>query len=139
MFCVETFSFLPNQQSDGRDLACQGEACQMWLHPFGDASFVEILQGSSGGGRSRGSAFEDVFQIVIVVEVQPADGQDFLGSLELTADKAVFPADVSPQCQATIGPQLALGTETVGRLYQFDHESGADGIYRVNLYDELGV
>ena len=46
----------------------------MWLHPFGDASFVEILQGSSGGSRSRGSAFEDVLQIVIVVEVQPADG-----------------------------------------------------------------
>src|SRR5258707_925029 len=32
MFCVETNSFLPNQQSDGRDLARQGEPRQVRFH-----------------------------------------------------------------------------------------------------------
>jgi hypothetical protein len=105
----------------------------MWLHPFGDASFVEILQGSSGGSRSHGSAFEDVFQIVIVVEVQPADGHDFLGTFELATHETIFSTDVSPQCQATLGPQLTLGTKTVGRLHQCDQQSGADGADRGNL------
>jgi hypothetical protein len=66
---AQTFSFLPNQQSDGCDLACQGETRQMRFHPSGNTSFVEILKGSRGGSRSRGRAFEDVFQIMIVVEV----------------------------------------------------------------------
>ena len=70
---------------------------------------------------------------MIVVEIQPSDGQDFFGSFEFTADKAVFPTGVSPPCQATIGPQLALGTETVRRLYQCDQQSGADGADRGNL------
>ena len=35
MFGVETNSFLPNQQSDGRDLARQGEARHRRFHPAG--------------------------------------------------------------------------------------------------------
>jgi hypothetical protein len=31
----------------------------------------------------------------------------------LATDEAIFPAGVGPECQATIGPELPLGTETV--------------------------
>src|SRR5262250_1366062 len=99
MFCVETNSFLPNQQSDGRDLASQGETRQMRFQTSGHTSLVEILK-RSDSSRSRGRPFEDVFQIVIVVEVETTDGQDLLRTLKLPLDHAVFPTGVGPQGQA---------------------------------------
>ena len=77
MFGVETYSFLPDEQSDGRDLAGQCEARHRWLHASSKASLVEILERSGCGRRSRGGALENIFQIVIVIFVQSADGQDF--------------------------------------------------------------
>jgi hypothetical protein len=68
MFCVETRSFLPNQQSDGRDFARQGEQRQVRLHASGDAGLVKVLQRSSGSGRSGGGTLENIFQIVIMVD-----------------------------------------------------------------------
>src|SRR5215469_15479889 len=117
MFGVETYLLLPDDQSDGGDLARQGESCQMQLHSSSDASFVEILQGSSGGSRSCGRTLEDIFQIVIVVEVQPADGLGLFRSFQLATDEAVFPAGVGPECQATVGPAAAWygnGSEFAG-------------------------
>ena len=108
MFCVETISFLPNQQSDGRDLACQGEPRQMRLHASGDAVLVEPLERSSGSSRSRGRTFENIFQIVIMIFVQTPDGQEFLGTSELATHEPVFPTGVSRQRQAAVGPQLPL-------------------------------
>src|ERR1700680_2883705 len=81
MFGVEMNSFLPNQQSNGRDLARQREARHGWFHPSGHASLVEILKRSGGGSRSRGGTLEDILQIVIMVLVQSTNGQDFLGAL----------------------------------------------------------
>src|SRR5215469_8647355 len=133
MFGVETYLLLPDDQSDGGDLACQGESCQMRLHSSSDASFVEILQGSSCGSGSRGRTLEDIFQIVIMVEVQPADGQGLFGAFQLATDKAVFPAGVGPKCQATIGPELPLGTETVRSLHDRNDQSGTDRANRGNL------
>jgi hypothetical protein len=120
MFGVETNSFLPNQQSDGRDLACQSEPRQMRLHASGDAGLVIVLQRSSGSSRSRRRTLEDIFQIVIMVDVEPANGQHLLGALELTSDEAVFTAGVCPQCQSTVSPQLPFGAEAIRRLYQSD-------------------
>src|ERR1700693_5215039 len=133
MFGVETNSFLPNEQSDGRDLARQGEPRQMWLHASGDAGLVKVLERSHGRGGSRRCTLEDIFQIVIMVDVKPADGQDLLGAFQLASDKAIFPTGVSPQRQSTVGPQLPLGAEAIGRLYQSDQQSGADGANRGNL------
>ena len=137
MFCVETRSFLPNQQSDGRDLARQGEPRQMRFHPAGDGSLVEVLERSSGSSRPRGCTLEDIFQIVVMVEVEPADGQDFLGAFELATDETIFSAGVRPQRQSTVSPQLPLGAEAIRRLDQSAQQSGADranaGICRSNL------
>jgi hypothetical protein len=133
MFCVETLSFLPNVQSDGRDLARQAETRQMRFHPSGNARLVEIFKRPGRCCGSHGCTFEDIFQIVIVVDVQPADGEGLLGTLELATDKAIFPAGVGPQCQAAVGPELPFGAEAVGRLHQRNQQSSADGADRGNL------
>jgi hypothetical protein len=49
------------------------------------ASFVEILKGSAVCGSPEGRTLEDIFQIMIVVAVESANGQEFLGALELSA------------------------------------------------------
>src|SRR5207245_2987284 len=130
MFWVETNSFLPNEQSGGRDLTRQGEARQMRLHASGDAGLVKVLEGSHGRGGSRRCTLEDIFQIVIMVDVEPADGQDLLGAFQLATDEAIFPTGVRPQCQSTVGPQLSLGPKAVGGLYQRDQQRGAAGTDR---------
>src|SRR5258706_11610173 len=45
MFGVETNSFLPDEQNDGRDLARQSEASHRRFHSFGEQRDVEILKG----------------------------------------------------------------------------------------------
>ena len=133
MFGVETDSFLPNNQSDGRDLACQGEARHRWLHASGNANLVELLERSGeGSGPGRG-ALKDIFQIVIMILVQAADGQELLATSELATHELVFPTAISLQRQAAVGPQLPLGTKTVWRLHQSNQQSGADRTNRGNL------
>ena len=109
----------------------------MWFHSSGNTGFVEGLEKAGGRGGSRRCTLEDIFQIVIVVDVEPADGQHLLGAFQLTTDEVAFPTGVHPQRQSTVGPQLALGAEAIGRLYQSDQQSGADGpiagICRSNL------
>src|SRR6516162_7778240 len=133
MFGVETYLLLPDNQSDGGDLARQGEACQIRLHSSSNASFVEILQRPSGGRGSRGRSLEDIFQIVIMVEVQPTDGQGLFGAFQLATDEAIFPAGVGSECQATVGPELPLGTETVRGLHDRNDQSSAHRTNRGNL------
>src|ERR1700680_510145 len=123
MFGVEMNSFLPNQQSNGRDLARQREARHGWFHPSGHASLVEILKRSGGGRRSGGGTLEDILQIVIMVLVQSTDGQDFLGAFQLATHEAVFPTGVSLQRRAAVGPELSLGAKTMRRLQQSDQQS----------------
>ena len=69
----------------------------MWLHPSGQAHFVESVKRSAVAGGPSGRALEDIFQIMIVVAVQSANGQGFLGPLELPTLEAIFAARISPQ------------------------------------------
>ena len=48
-----------------------GRICR---HASGNARFVEILERSGCGSRSRRGALEDIFQIVIMIFVQAPDG-----------------------------------------------------------------
>src|SRR4029077_16189489 len=98
MFGVEAHSFLPNNQSDGRDLASQGETSHRWLHSSGNASLVEILKRSADGSRPGRGSFEDIFQIVMVVDVEPANGQEFPGAFQLALHDSVFSARGGFQC-----------------------------------------
>src|SRR5271165_6992608 len=109
MFGVETHSFLPNDQSDGRDLARQSESRHRWLHPSRYETDVELLKRSTDGSSPSRRTLEDIFQIVIVVGVEPANNQEFLGAFQLALYDSVFPARGGFQCQTTVGPQLPLG------------------------------
>src|ERR1022692_1155221 len=127
MFGVETCSFLPDNQNDRRDLARQGETSHRRFHPFGEQSGVEILEWSgNSSGPGRGT-LEDIFQIVIVVGVEPANGQEFLGTFQLALHNSVFPAGRSLQRQTTVGPQLTLGAKTMRRLHQSNQQNGPNG------------
>jgi hypothetical protein len=68
---------------------------------------------SASGDRSP---FEEVLHIGIMVVIQAAHGHALLVSLQLPSDIAVLAAVVGIQRETTVSPQLALGTETVGRL-----------------------
>jgi Transposase DDE domain len=68
---------------------------------------------SASGDRSP---FEEVLHIGIMVVTQAAHGHALLVSLQLPSDIAVLAAVVGIQRETTVSPQLALGTETVGRL-----------------------
>src|SRR5260370_30137 len=73
MFSVETHSFLPDGQSDRSDLPRQSEARHRWLQPFGNERSVEVLERSGDSGGPHGRPLEDIFQIVVMVFVEPAD------------------------------------------------------------------
>src|ERR1700688_2857497 len=109
MFGVETHSFLPDQQSDRRDFPCQGETRHRGLHPSSNYSDVELLEWSRYGSSSGRGTLEDIFQIMIVIGVEPSDRQQLLGAFELSLQNAVFPAGRSLQNQAAVGPKLSLG------------------------------
>ena len=113
MFGVEAHSFLPNDQSDGRDLARQGQTRHRGLHSPGYQTGVELLKRSRDGSSAGRGTLEDVFQIVIVVDVEPANGQEFPGAFQLALHDLVFPTRGGFQCQAAVGPQLPLGTKTI--------------------------
>src|SRR5579862_7675435 len=137
MFGVETHSSLPNDQSDGRDLARQGETRHRGLHPSGYQTGVELLKRSSDGSSPGRGTLEDIFQIVIVVGVEPANGQDFLGAFQPAVHDSVLPARGGLQCQTTVGPQLPLGAKTMRRLQQSNQQNGPNGSNRRNLAQQF--
>jgi len=67
VFGVETRSFLPDDQNDRCDLACQGETSHRRLHPLGQQTFVKLVQRSGGTARPHRRALENPFEIVVVV------------------------------------------------------------------------
>ena len=80
MFGVEAYSFLPDDQSDGRDLARHSETGHRRLRPFGDQSIVKIIQGTSTATGPRRRTFENVLEIVIAVFIEPTKLHWFLGT-----------------------------------------------------------
>ena len=109
----------------------------MRFHSSVNTGLVGVLERSLGRGGSRRCTVEDVFQIVIMVAVEPADGQNFLGALQLASDEAVFSAGVRSQRQTTVGPQLPLGPEAMGGCIRAINRTARmgpiEGICRSNL------
>jgi len=83
MFSVETVSFLPKCQRDGRDLPCEREACHIGLHSLGQQSFVKVLQWSGTMTGAHGRTFEDLLHLVVVILVQATDLLRLFGTLQL--------------------------------------------------------
>ena len=127
LFSVEARSFLPNDQSDCGNLTRQCQTRHLRLDPFGNQSCVKLLEGllDSSGPKSR--ALKEIFQIVVMVFVEPANGYRFLGTLELSVHHAVFRTGTGLQSQAAVAPQLSFGTETVRCLDEREQKHGADG------------
>src|SRR5208282_4209177 len=111
MFSVETHSFLPNQQSDRGDFPRQREARHRWLQPFGHKRGIKVLERPGDGSSPYGRSLKDIFQIVVMVLVEPADGQEFLGAFDLAFHEAVLPTDAGLQRQPAVRPELPLGAE----------------------------
>jgi hypothetical protein len=61
MLGVETHSFLPDQQSDRRNLPGQGEAGHRRLHPSGNGGGVVFLERSRYGSGSGRRTLENIF------------------------------------------------------------------------------
>ncbi len=59
MFGVETYSFLPYDQSNGCNLACQGQTRHGRLHPFGNESLVKLLERPLDGRGTNGRTLEE--------------------------------------------------------------------------------
>src|SRR5215472_15519012 len=115
---VEVFSLLPQCQRNGCNLACQGEAHHGGLDAFGQRALVKILEWSGEHTGAGGSAFEQTFQIMVVILVQAANRRLFLAPPHLPVDVVIFAAVAGFQPQSAVGPQLALAAKTMGRLNQ---------------------
>jgi hypothetical protein len=70
LFCVETFSSLPQCQSNGRDLAHQRPTSHLRLHALGQQSLVEIVERSRPTAGPGGRTLEDLFHLMIVISIQ---------------------------------------------------------------------
>ena len=104
---VEGFSFLPNMQSDGGDLACQGQPRQLGLHSLYQKVFVERAKGSvtaTGGGRRT---LKQVLQIVVVVQVQAANEHRLFSALQLAVHHLIVGAAARLQAPARSRPRTA--------------------------------
>ena len=123
---VEMGSFLPKCQSNGRDFACQGQTCHLWLHPLGQQTRVEIVERSlptAGHGRR---ILEDGLHIMIMILIEPTNLLWFLGTLQLSAHVTVLRTVARIDRETTISPQLPLGAETMRGLDQRDEQRGSD-------------
>src|SRR5271167_4133808 len=130
-------SFLPNSQTDGCDLASQGQTSHLWLHSFRQQTVIEIMEwaGMTAGPASR--SFEHVFQIMIVVAVEATQLNWLLAPLQLSFHGAVLRTIVGLQPKTAVGPQLSLGSETKRSLDQRGHESSSNRTDRRNLPQQL--
>src|SRR5271169_1090021 len=133
LFGVEIHSLLPNDQCHGGHLSCQGETRHRRPHPFLYQSNIEIAEWSRPSTGRKSSAFEQIFQIVIMVVIQTAHGDALPVSYQLPSHEAVLTAVMSLDCETTVSPQLSLGTETVWRLQQRHEQGGTNRTDRRNL------
>ena len=62
------------------------------LHPFGDGDLINFLERPRDRDGANGRTLENVFNIVVMVFVQPTNGEGLLRALELPALNAIFPA-----------------------------------------------
>src|SRR5271167_2382484 len=126
-------------QSDGGDLARQGQPRQLGLHPLPQKVFVEGAKravAATGGG---GGALKQVLQIVIVVQVQAANEQRLFAALQLAVHHLIVGAAAGLQGQAAVGPELPLAAKTVGRLHPPDEQGGAYGTEPRNGTQQFGL
>src|SRR5215831_5981015 len=105
---VEAISFLPDGQGNGGDLARQGQLRHLRLDAGTQPLLVKLLQWSRENAGTHGRAFEDVLQVVVVVQVQSPDQYLFTGTLQLSFDLLIIGAAARLQTQTAVGPELTF-------------------------------
>src|SRR5260370_28939479 len=120
MLGVEAHSFLPNEERDRCNFACQCETCYFRLDSLGHQSSVKLLERPSLGGGDDGCALENVFEFVMVIAVQPAQRYGPLRRSQLPLDTTMIGATVRFDSQAAVGPQLPFGAEAMWHLQDRD-------------------
>src|SRR5579863_539485 len=137
MLGVERNSFLPNDQSDRRNFACQGQPCHLRPNALGHQSRVKFLERAGLGGSDDGCALENVFQFVIVIAIEPAQRDRPLRRAQLPIDVAMISAAVCLDSQTAVSPQLPLGAKAIRRLQDRDQLRRADRANRGNLAQQF--
>src|SRR5580658_578532 len=130
---VEAHSLLPHDQHNGGNLPGQGQTRHLRAQALGQQSRIELGEGT---GLARGDdrrSLEKIFQIMIAVAVQSANGDLFLRSFELPVDPTVIGAALCLDAQSAVGPQQPLGAETVRGLQNAQQYGGPDRADRRNL------
>src|SRR5690349_21218149 len=94
LFGVETDSFLPQGQSDGGNLSCQGEMSHGWAHPPLHPSQIIILQRTRTCAGRYGRTFEQILHIFVVVVIQTAYRDALAVALQFASYPAVLPTVV---------------------------------------------
>src|ERR1700693_1058441 len=123
---VEVFSFLPQSQRNGCNLARPCETRHGVLDAFGQRSLVEILEWSGLHTRPGGGSFEQPFQIMVVILVQAAYEPLLFAATQLALDVVVFPTVAGFQPQSAVGPELSLGAKTIRGLDQSHRQRGTN-------------
>jgi hypothetical protein len=67
LFWIETLSFLPNGQNDGRDLGRNGPTSHGGPHPGGQQGSIEVSERAGSGTGPSGRALEQSFQLMVVI------------------------------------------------------------------------
>src|SRR2546428_14037683 len=88
----------------------------------------------SGASAGRGGrAFEDIFQLVVVIFIQTPGREKFPRALQLAGHEAIIRTGVRLQGQTAVSPELPLVPETMGRLEQSDQQGDSNRAEERNL------
>src|SRR5271168_3994573 len=138
MLGVERFSFLPNLQGDGGDLARQGQTRHLRPRSFLQQPKVKLVKNSLTDASRVGCALEHVLQFVVVIPVQPANPCRSFLALHLSFNHAVLGAVAGLQRQSAVSPELALGAEPVRRLHPRDQHRRTQRTQKWHRLQPLG-
>src|SRR5215469_14195605 len=89
---IESYSFPPNGEDYRRHLPGQRKTCHRRLHSLGQQVSVKLSQRTRGTADVHGSAFEQIFQVMVMIHVQAAECRRLLGSLQFARTEAVLTA-----------------------------------------------
>src|SRR5438105_5512199 len=113
MLGVERFSFLPDLQGNGGDLACQRQTRHLRPYSFLQQPKVKLAKYSLANGGRVGCALEHVLQFVVVIPVQVANQCRSFSALHLSVNHAVFGAVASlhrePRSRSRTGASCGIG------------------------------
>jgi len=112
---------------------CQSQTRHGRPHPLLHPSLIEVAQRTRTCAGRHGGTFEETLQIFIVIVIQTAHRDALSVALQFASHTAVLAAVVSLDRKTAEGPELPLGTETVGCLQQCNQQGSPNRTDARNL------